>query len=156
MNATERVSQKFNDHIEEGINRKDLCLAWIDFHQRNPGAHPDNYRDNTGPYRGWEVLMAERMFELKIKDNVMYPTAFLTVNWMLEQLDEFHSSDEDEIFIDKIDLLRNFFEDGRQEELKEVLDALGDLINYHDGAPEDVFEKMSDMHDALHWIANLN
>lgn len=155
MNATERVSQKFHDHTEDSINNQDLYLAWLDFHRQKPGAHPDDYLDSEGPYQGWHVLMARKMFEKKnMNDGVMYPTFVLKLNWLLEQLDEFHSSDDDGTFTDKIDVIRNFFEDIYKEELKDVLEALQDLISYHDGSPEDIFEELSGMYDALFWIYN--
>lgn len=156
MNSIERAAEKFNSRIEESLSLKELTLAWITFHYQNPGAHPDDYMDTDGAYKGWHVLMARRMFDIKPIDDVMYPVAVLKIDWLMDQLDMFHNDDDDETFTEKIDTIRNFFEDIRPEELKETIDALGDLINYHDGAPEDVFSEMSSLYDVLHWISIQN
>jgi hypothetical protein len=154
MTPFDRVREAFYNHTEDGINSKDLYLAWFAFCHDRPAFHPDDARDPECGVSGWHMLLVEMVRSKQPLDEVLYPASIMRMPWAIKQFQEFHSSDEDWHFKNILDMLETFFSPGEYDvkDLKAVLDGLTELINFHDGAPEDEFSVLSSTYDALFWV----
>lgn len=171
MNALEKAQEL----IENGQNvpKRTLLVAYLALHMQHPAIHPDDCLRNDGfsPYNGWEVIIAYNVIKMldasPIQELMHYPTAFLKINKLLEELDVMH----EDIWKDTDDDLDyqmwgnvgdcfDFFEDMDSKNLHMAVEGLQKLYLYHakenDSAEEEAEKPAGTLKtcaDVLLWIS---
>lgn len=156
MNSTDRVREAYYNHLEDGLHKRDLVLAWLTLHYENGGVtHPDDRRDPQGGYAGWHMLLAEKIVSMKVHDCVMYPSFLFQLKPAMMRLEEFHADDEEGMLQEKVDTISDFLTDMDKNNLAEMVDALSELICFHAWSPEDIFEALTATYEVFSWIYTL-
>lgn len=152
MNALETFKNHAYNETKLECSLTNLALAYLQL-IRNTGLHPDDHLDPDGGFKGWQVLLVDQV-RCRIDKR---PDAFDYPCWFdcLESLIEFHQSDDDEMFTNMLTRLYSWFEDMDSENLKFVDSDLSSLVQFHDGAPEEIFEKLCDASEVIHWILEM-
>lgn len=159
MNAYKVVRDAYYDGTEDSLSKKALLLAYLQLHLNEPGLHPDDALDPDCGYSGWYALLVHRVHTTmgNLPDTVKYPTAPLRYRaFAYDQLIEFHADDDDNEFLSKVDSIYNWLEYMTVLSLHTTVQDLEDLVMFHDGAPEDVFDVLSELCEVLHWIDQFN
>lgn len=158
MNAYKSAQEKYYSHTEGTLNKQTLALAYLQLHRENPGMHPDDRRDPESGYAGWHLLLAERIFIgfPGAPDNFKYPYWIdAPINSALDSIREFHQGDEDYMFERIVLRLKSWLDDMDVLNIKAVDSDLSELLQFHEGAPEDVWNPLKNASEVFHWIASM-
>ena len=157
--------------IENGKNvpKRTLFVAYLALCIENPAAHPDDHMRNDGnnPYEGWEVVLVHELLKHDITEDLHYPTAFLKIPAVLEELDAFHTDiyadsqdEEDNKLVTMVLQAMDWFEDMDTKSIHLAVEALMKLYLYH-ASENDTLEEEEEKpagvlrtcHDVLLWIS---
>lgn len=159
MNAYEHVREAHYNGTEDNVRKQTLALAYLQLHLDNIGLHPDDHLDPESGYCGWHVLLVHRLWTewSSLPDRFRYPTDILRyATFAYEQLMNFHTDDDDSFYRNKVESVRNFLVNMSVENLDTAVRELEELVLFHDGAPEEVFEVISGLCEVLNWVNQLS
>lgn len=153
MNSKEIISERCYSGRQNELQAKHMFLAWLTLHYEGVVGHPDDRMDPECGYAGWYMIIAEKVFDSSAIDTLKYPSFLGQLKHALSILETQHLNDDDEEFLDRIQLIKDYMEDMDINGLKGMLDALKDLIQFHETGPEDVLSSMSTAYDTFSWIS---
>jgi hypothetical protein len=167
MNALEKAQEL----IENGKNvpKRTLFVAYLAFHMANPALHPDDHlrNDEYNPYQGWEVILCNQVVNSEITEAMHYPTSFLKLPAILEELNSFHEDiwkdsqdDLDYQMWGNVGDVIDWLDDMDTKDIHLVEEALLKLHLYH-ASENDTLEEEEEKpagilrtcHDTLLWIS---
>jgi hypothetical protein len=167
MNALEKAKELIK--TGKTVPKRTLFVAYIAFHMENPTYHPDDCLRDDGysPYKGWEVVLVNEVIKFNSFEMIHYPTAFLKICALLDELDVLHTDiytdsllDEDNDMVDTVLQAWDFFSQMDTKNLHIGYEALQKLYLYHavegDTAEEEAEKPagiLKDCADTLLWIA---
>ena len=159
MNAYDATREKYYEGLEDSLNKRTLLLAYLQMHLNNAAMHPDDRMDSESGYCGWHMLLAQRVITTmgNLPDSFKYPTPpWRFVAWAYERFIDFHADDEDDTFLSKLDHVYNWLHNMTVLDLNAVVEDLEDLVQFHDGAPEEEFEVISGLCEILYWVSQFD
>lgn len=152
MNSRELISNKCYTGRYNELPAKHMFLAWLGLHYDELVGHPDDRMDPECNYRGWYMIIAEKVLDSSAPDALKYPAFIINLKQVLLQLVDFHSSDDDEAFTDRVEVVSSYLHKMDVDGLKGMLEALRELIQFHETAQEEIMEPMSSAYDVFSWI----
>jgi hypothetical protein len=139
----------------EAASKCELGLAYLQFFQSEPGLHPDDYLSGDGGFQGWTVLLIDTVNSRMpdAPDSFTYPYWLSDVHSAsIENLEAFHSDDEDDEMAGFVAAVREFLDNMDVTAISEANTAISELIDYHDGAPDEYIEPLRAMSECLIWL----
>lgn len=167
MNALEKAQNLIETN--QIIPKRTLFVAYLALCLEKPAAHPDDHLRNDGynPYEGWETILVHELLKQEISEDLHYPTAFLKLPIILEELETFHddiwknsNDDLDYQMWGNVGDVSDWFEDMDTKDIHLAVEALMKLYLYHaheNDTAEEEAEKhagvLKNCHDVLLWIS---
>ena len=152
MNSREIISNRCYAGLCNELPAKHMFLAWLGLHYDDLVGHPDDRMDPECRYSGWYMIIAEKVLDSSAPYALKYPSFILNLKQALLQLVDFHSSDDDDAFTDRVEVVSSYLHKMDVDGLNGMLEALRELIQYHETAPEEVLEPMSSAYGVFSWI----
>jgi len=163
------------DHIREAIQqyklssakKQRILYAYIQLHVKHPGLHPDDHAYDDSGYEGWMAILTNYVLTnfKQLPDNFQYPTCFLLLPAVLNELKEFHADqlEDDPMDIQTQDLcdavieIEEHLSEGKTTTLNGIIDNLIKLHLYHvseNDTDEDAnhASTLRDCADVLIWV----
>lgn len=167
MNSLEKTQELIKNG--KNVPKRTLFVAYLALHMEHPAIHPDNHlhNDYENPYKGWEVILCHNVYFKDISEDLRYPTEFLKLPTVLEELDAFHENiwkdsndDLDYQMWGNVGDVADWLDDMDTKDMHLAIEALLKLYLYHahegDTAEEEAEKPAGTLktcHDTLLWIA---
>jgi hypothetical protein len=173
MTTLETVKEMIYNHNASTAKKRTLYLAYIMLHMENPGMHPDDHLNEDGPYKGYQVILAEEVLTRNagsVPDNFEYPCSFLkledtlnTLNYYHDDLVENSCNPMDEVkangLLQNLNEFSCWLQDMKPKDLEEAVVNLQALYDHHHSATDTEEEEgekpagiLKDCLEVLIWI----
>lgn len=145
MTVLETIKEMIYNHNVSSAKKRALYLAYLMMHMENPGMHPDDRFNDDGPYKGYQVILAEEVLTRnagKIPDNVEYPCTILKIQGVLDDLNMYHDdlventcNPDEELkangLLENLNEFSCWLQDMKPKDLEEAVENLEALYTHH-------------------------